>query len=206
VIDLGRYPTAERADVAWSLLRRLYATVLEGADRQSGADPETLRVGPLTLEGGEALCEQLGNSVPRCTLEPILPDMPMATAPETPAALPGLRPVGPIVAAEPVPAVEEEPLPPVAETTEVAPAPTEETVVAVRLGEYGSQTGVDAGWQLMRRLYPVVLQRARLLQSADPVSDKRPLLVGPFTEINALSVCARLIADGQACRVTRARL
>ena len=212
IVDLGRYPSAERAEVAWSLLRRLYATELDGADRQRDDDEETLRVGPLPRDRGDALCTQLGDSVPRCDIQPILADTPMAeVAPAPLPTLPGLRPVEPAVAAAPVPVVEEAPLP---ERTEAEATwretgdeiVAEETVVAVRLGEYGSQTGVDAGWQLMRRLYPDVLQSARPLQSAEPVTDKRPLLVGPFTEINALSVCARLIADGQACRVTRARL
>lgn len=207
IVDLGRYPTADRADIAWSLLRRLYAADLEGADRQSGVDPEVLQVGPLTREGSEALCVQLGSSVPRCDAKPIVTDTPMAAADtKAPAPLPGLRPIGPVVAAEPVWPVEKAPLPAIEETADAVSDTPAETVVAVRLGEYGSQTGVDAGWQLMRRLYPDVLQSARPLQSADPVDDKRPLLVGPFTEINALSICARLIADGQTCRVTRARL
>jgi hypothetical protein len=212
-LDLGRYPSADRAGVAWSLLRRLYATELDGADRQRGSSDDTiLRVSPLPSARAEALCAQLGDSVPRCEVQPIPADTPMAeAAPTSPPVLPGLRPVEPVVAAAPVPVVEDAPLPPI---TEPAQAPSElsnevdaeETVVAIRLGEYGSQTGVDAGWQLMRRLYPKVLESARPLQSAQPVTDRRPLLVGPFTEINALSVCARLIADGQACRVTRARL
>jgi hypothetical protein len=67
---------------------------------------------------------------------------------------------------------------------------------AVRLGEYGSQTGVHVGWRLMRRLHPGVLRRAQRLESADPASARPTLLVGPFNEIDALSVCARLIADG----------
>jgi hypothetical protein len=76
----------------------------------------------------------------------------------------------------------------------------------VRLGEYGSQTGVHVGWQLIRRLYPEVLRRAQSLESAKPASKRRPLLVGPFNEIDALSVCARLIVDGQSCWATLAWL
>lgn len=208
IVDLGRYPTIDRADVAWSLLRRLYATDLDGADRQrDGGDDQVLRVGPMSRQRGDALCAQLRDSVPRCEVQPIPSDTPFAAAAlAAPPALPGLRPVGPAVAAAPVPVVEDTPLPPIAGVAEATLEPTRETVVAVRLGEYGSQTGVDAGWQLMRRLYPDVLQSARPLESAEPVTDKRPLLVGPFTEIDALTVCARLIADGQACRVTQARL
>ena len=119
--------------------------------------------------------------------------------------LPTLSQVGPTVVAQPVPAVAAEPLPVEPEVAEVQ-APSADTVVAVRLGEYGSQTGVDASWQLLRRLYPDVLQQARLLESTKLDEEKRPLVVGPFTEVGALSVCARLIADGQSCRVTRARL
>jgi hypothetical protein len=206
MVDLGRYPTAARADVAWSLLRRLYATGLAGADRQNIDDGETLVVGPLPHGQGAALCEALGDSVSRCLLQPISSDAPMAALSPT---LPPLRPVGPIVSAEPVPVVDTEPLPPtseIIEADEAMPSESQETVVAVRLGEYGSQTGVDAGWQLMRRLYPDALRRAMPLESADPTGERRPLLVGPFTELDALSVCARLIADGQSCRVTRARL
>ena len=208
IVNLGTYPSADRADVAWSLLSRLYAVDLEGADRQrDNDDDKTLRVGPMPREKGTVLCEQLGDSVPRCEIQPILAGAPMAAAsPGVAPSLPGLRPVGPAVAAAPVPVVEDTPLPPIADVVAASPEPARETVVAVRLGEYGSQTGVDAGWQLMRRLYPDVLQSARPLESAEPVTDKRPLLVGPFTEIDAHTVCARLIADGQACRVTQARL
>jgi hypothetical protein len=48
----------------------------------------------------------------------------------------------------------------------------------------------------MRRLHPGALRRAQRLESADPASARPTLLVGPFNEIDALSVCARLIADG----------
>jgi hypothetical protein len=212
MVDLGRYPSAERANVAWSLLRRLYAPDLAGAARQNTGDEAMLVVGPLPHSQSEALCETLGQSVPRCELQPIPSNSPVAVLAPAPTpnqspTLQPLRPVRPAVPAEPVPAVETEPLP--SETTEDAragPPGTETTVVAVRLGEYGSQTGVDAGWQVMRRLYPEVLRRAQQLESAEPPGERRPLLVGPFSELDALSVCARLIADGQSCRVTRARL
>jgi len=136
-------------------------------------------------------------------------------APPTPV-LPGLPPTEPSVVADPVPAVLAQPLPPIAPSQAAAQpasgAPAQAngdqgaTVIAVQLGDYGSQTGVDAGWQLMRRLYPDALGGVQLLQSAEPDAVRRPLLAGPFSEIGALAVCARLIADGQACRVTQTRL
>lgn len=206
MVNLGRYPSAARADVAWSLLRSLYAADLgEARRRRDAADEQTLIVGPLPQVDGEALCETLGDSVPRCELESFGAETPMATGPQEMPPLPTLSQVGPTVVAQPVPAVAAEPLPVEPEVAEVQ-APSADTVVAVRLGEYGSQTGVDASWQLLRRLYPDVLQQARLLESTKLDEEKRPLVVGPFTEVGALSVCARLIADGQSCRVTRARL
>jgi hypothetical protein len=210
MVDLGRDSTASRADVAWSLLRRLYAVDLDGAVRQNADDDQTLVVGPLPHGEGEALCATLGNSVPRCELQPISTNTPVAVISQAPSPpLRPFRPVGLIVSSELVPVVETESLRTtneIAEADETAPSEPEEAVVAVRLGEYDPQTGVHVGWQLMRLLYPEVLRRAQPLESADPASERRPLLVGPFNEIDALTVCARLNADGQSCRVTRARL
>ncbi|NQV79431.1 MAG: hypothetical protein HQ495_02710 [Alphaproteobacteria bacterium] len=229
LIDLGRYPSADRADVAWSLLRRLYAKELDGADRQTDRDTAaaSLVVGPLPEPRAHELCAAIASSVPICAVRPLVPNVPLVqegpsrlpvlpTLRATVPALPSLRPAAPVVVADPVPEVEARPLPQVAALpamavpsengTETVAVGRDETVIAVRLGEFGSQTGVDAGWQLMRRLYPVALAGARLLEGSEPSDAGRPLLAGPFTEIHALSVCARLIADGQTCRVTRARL
>ncbi len=217
LIDLGRYPDAERAAVAWSLLRRLYAADVDSAERVRASDGDVnLVIGPMTKTRARSLCATLGDSVPRCDIRPIATDVPVVLdAPPTPV-LPGLPPTAPSVVADPVPAVLAQPLPPTAPSqaaaqpasgaTAQANGDQGATVIAVRLGDYGSQTGVDAGWQLMRRLYPDALGGVQLLQSAEPDAVRRPLLAGPFSEIGALAVCARLIADGQACRVTQTRL
>ncbi|MEQ8248176.1 MAG: hypothetical protein RID42_10915 [Alphaproteobacteria bacterium] len=219
LVDLGRYPSSERAAIAWSLLRRLYASDVAGAERlpaaNSGGEAD-LVIGPLARTRAESLCAALGESVPRCALRPIVPEVPVALEALPPPVLPGLSPAEPTVVAEPVLPVLAAPLPPIAAPQRAqAQSPQEEPaevsdqgerVIAVRLGDFGSQTGVDAGWQLMRRLYPDALGSVRLLHSAESVDARRPLLAGPFSEIGALAVCARLIADGQACRVTQARL
>ncbi len=223
VLLLGRYPDADRAGIAWSLLQRLYARVLDGAVRQPSAARD-LVVGVLPESRGIAVCASVIDVVPLCELaDAVQPPAPAPVeAPSADATLPTLAPVatvdeGPAVPAAPVAPVAAAPLRPLDAGSDDATGgaeeiaaqemvPTSETVVAVRLGEYGSQTGVAAGWQLLRLTYPDVLGAARLLESVEPPSAARPLLAGPFSELNALAVCARLIADGQSCRVTRARI
>jgi hypothetical protein len=231
IVDLGRYPDAARAEAAWALLQRLYADLLVGARRQPSAGND-LVVGVMPLIQGEAFCSAVIDIVPTCAISaadaqpaPLapaaIPSRP--TVPMVQESLPTLSPAPviadareggetPRVAAVPVEEVAVAPLRPIAAaatTADETPAESTEdagTVVAVRLGEYGSQVGVDTGWQLLRRRYPDVLGEARLLGAVDPAETKRPLLAGPFTELNALAICARLIADGQSCRVARARI
>ena len=133
------------------------------------------------------------------------------------SATPGARPAPtPAVRAEtppPMQPTQMQPVPIAPVTSQAVPPPAEPvrtatpvtpSLAVVKLGSYRSRTGLDAGWQLMRRLYAEVLEPYELLppKDADGNDADFDLLIGPLETPAARDMCARLAERNQICTVT----
>lgn len=86
--------------------------------------------------------------------------------------------------------------------TPVAVTPAE--LAVVKLGTYRSRTGLDAGWQLLRRMHAGILGNFAPLPPKEPDGNDASydLLLGPFDPPAARNICADLASRSQICTVT----
>lgn len=158
-------------------------------------------VGAPAPAAAPAAAPTVGTLAPSAAAGSGLPALPTARTQAAPLPSLSPRPAAPQVQPAPLAPVVTQAIPP---ATAGAATPVTPSLSVVKLGSYRSRTGLDAGWQLMRRLYSEVLDSYELLPPKEPDGNDETfdMLIGPLETPQARDVCARLAARNQICTIT----